>query len=690
VIPDLRVVASGVSVAGATCLIAAAFLRAHSPPPGFVAFANTLWLAGPGWSLVAGGGLVGILAVRAARQGHRSWAGLWLGVPVIVLAVLGIGGGTACDRAFRCVPAAAGPGLYLAAAGGVCVLLGSLLSLGAAGAAPPPEPSRPASPPSPGRGAAGAAVWALVLYLGVSIIMLGVRVLPHLGSQIVGRNDGDPNAYLWFLAWWPHAVRAGLNPIMSGVIFAPQGYNLAWATSVPAPSLLMAPVTLAFGPVVSFNLLAICGPALAAWTAFLLCRHVGAAVGPSLVGGYVFGFSPYMLEMLQGEPNLYLVALVPVLVLLVLRRLEGTLSARRFVVLALAVLALQALTSLEVLVTAAFFGTTAMLIASGLFPHRRADLIRVAGQLGVAAAAAAVLISPLLFFLIARPHASPTQATAAFAGDLASWIVPAPEMAIARTHDLAAAPPYPFGSYLGLPLVGIVLAYAWRSRRERRGQFLVVCVAVPALASLGGRLEIHGQYTAIGLPWGLMTDLPGLDHAIPARFPLFTFLAAAVVLATWLGTRPRASRWLPALAALLFLTPALGSAAWRYSLPRTPRLFTAARYRHVLQGAEQVLVYPIFDGERWQAEGGFRFRLADGAVGGYPASFLRYPIFQALLLATPIPDQHSQLWRFIAAKDIDAIVVPAKSSAPAADALFAPLGVRPVNVGGARVYRLGA
>jgi len=695
--PTRRACALLFSLAGAACLILSGFLRAHSPPPGFVPFANTLWQVGPGWSLVAGGGLVAILVLRAARRRRRSWAGLWLGPPVIVLAVRGISGGTACDRFFRCVDASAGPGLYLAGAGGVCVLLGWLLGLGAAGARlasdPPQAPDPPPMPSparAPGRVTAGPAAWALALYLAVSVVLFGGRVVPHLSSQIIGANDGDPNAYMWFLAWWPHAVVAGLNPFTTGAIFAPDGYNLAWATSVPAPSLLIAPVTLALGPVASFNLLAVFGPALAAWTGFLLCRHVTGSTAPALAGGYVFGFSPYMLEMLQGEPNLYLVAPVPLLVLLVLRALDGTLRPRRFVAFTALVLALQALTSLEVLVTTAFFGATAMLIAAGLFPHRRTDLVRVAGHLGVATAVAGILISPMLFFLFARPHVAPVQATPAFAGDLASWVVPAPEMAIARSHNLAAAPPYPFGSYLGLPLVGIVLAYAWRHRRERRGQFLVLCVAIPALASLGGRLEVHGQYTPVGLPWGLMTDVPGLDHAIPARFSLFTFLAAAVLLAVWLGSRATKSRWFLALAALLVLVPAFGSPAWRYRLPKTPALFTSARYRRVLQTAEQVLVYPIFDGERWQAEANFRFRLADGAVGAYPTSFLRYPIFNALLLATPIPDGNASLRRFIADKDIDAIVVSAQFAGPFTDAMFGSLGVRPVDIAGARVYRLGA
>ena len=47
-------------------------------------------------------------------------------------------------------------------------------------------------------------------------------------------------------------------------------------------------------------------PALAAWTAFLLCRYLTRPLWPSLVGGYLFGFSSYVLgaRRRRGDLNL--------------------------------------------------------------------------------------------------------------------------------------------------------------------------------------------------------------------------------------------------------------------------------------------------------------------------------------------------------------------------------------------------
>jgi hypothetical protein len=67
-------------------------------------------------------------------------------------------------------------------------------------------------------------------------------------------------------------------------------------------------------------------PALAAWTAYLLCRHLVGSFLPALSGGFFFGFSPYLInEFGQGHPNLSLVFLVPLAAYLVVRLLDGSL-----------------------------------------------------------------------------------------------------------------------------------------------------------------------------------------------------------------------------------------------------------------------------------------------------------------------------------------------------------------------------
>ena len=130
---------------------------------------------------------------------------------------------------------------------------------------------------------------ALAAYTAVSVLFFGLPVLGHLSRAYIGGATGnphDPSLFMWHLVWWPHALGHGLNPFLPKVVWAPSGANLAWVTSIPGASLLVSPITITAGPVVAYNLLVLLAPALAAWSAFGLCRYVTKAFWPSLLGGY--------------------------------------------------------------------------------------------------------------------------------------------------------------------------------------------------------------------------------------------------------------------------------------------------------------------------------------------------------------------------------------------------------------------
>src|SRR5215208_1504020 len=157
---------------------------------------------------------------------------------------------------------------------------------------------------------------ALVLagYCGLSILWFGLPVAAHPRTDYVGAG-ADPQIFVWALAWWPHALLHGENPIVSHAIWAPDGVDLAWTASAPGLARAFAPVTLAAGPVAAYTAAALLLPALAAWTAFLLCRHVTRALWPSVLGGYLFGFSSYMLAEELGHLHMTSVFLLPLVAL---------------------------------------------------------------------------------------------------------------------------------------------------------------------------------------------------------------------------------------------------------------------------------------------------------------------------------------------------------------------------------------
>ena len=131
---------------------------------------------------------------------------------------------------------------------------------------------------------------AMLIYLGFAAILFGRAAAPHFTTIYLGRGI-DQGFFIWCLVWWPYAIAHHLNPFVTGLIFAPAGFNLTWSTSIPLLSLCAFPLTATLGPIPTFNLLCVVFPELTAWTAFLLCHNLTRRFGPSLLGGYIFGFS---------------------------------------------------------------------------------------------------------------------------------------------------------------------------------------------------------------------------------------------------------------------------------------------------------------------------------------------------------------------------------------------------------------
>ena len=224
-----------------------------------------------------------------------------------------------------------------------------------------------------------------------------------------------------------------------------------------------------------------------------------------------------------------------------------------------------------------------------------------------------------------------------------------------------------------------------------------LCALVAAIASLGGRLLVRGHLTSIWLPWNLLAHLPVLRYVVPVRLGVFVILPVALLVAVSLsghepevGPRRRALRWTLAVAALVTIFPAVGSSNWNTAISDPP-FFAQGTYRRYLTSADHVLTIPAWGpNERWIADAGFPFAITAGYLGNpLPASYTRYAIWNTFLDRRLTTGYAGQLRRFIAAKDVTAIVVADGTPGPWRT-LFATLHVRPVAVGGVLVYRLRA
>ena len=551
---------------------------------------------------------------------------------------------------------------------------------------------------------AGAA--ALASYLAVSFLYFGLRLLIEPGRQYIGSYD-DPQIPIWSFGWWPHALLHGQNPFFTHSVWAPAGVNLAWANTVPAISIAFTPLTLITGPIAAYNVAAIAMPAISAWAAFLLCRHLTRRWWPSLVGGYLFGFSSYILGHTTGQPQLTAAFVVPLVALIFLRYLEGSVSKRRFTLLMGLLLAMQLFISMEVAFTLTLVLAGALLLGFALVPSKRSRLVAVLAPLTGAYVIAAVLASPFLYYALTAVRVSGFQTPSDFVADLLNVFIPTHVEASGAgwLHDVSVRFPGNYteqGAFIGLPVLAIIVLFARTRGRSAGGRFLLVSLSVALLASLGPELTVGG-HRVVPLPTPLGHEtvtvpgvgtkfLPLFDNALPVRFALYTSLAAAVIVALWMASRPTADvlLWLlPALAVLLLVpNPAAKIWATTYKLPP---FFTDAAYRSCLDRNETILPQPVRGGGQsmlWEVVDGFRFRMAGGRLQtSAPTSFLHpASIAQIAVGNPPVRDQSRLLAAYFRAKGVTSAIVAKEQSsiwAPALDRI-----AKRQDVGGVLLYRI--
>ena len=485
----------------------------------------------------------------------------------------------------------------------------------------------------------------LLGYASVSFAYFGWRLLPHPGRPYVGQGR-DPQIFIWSFAWWPHAILHGQNPFVTHAIFAPDGLNLTWTTSIPGLAIAFSPLTLLFGPTASYNVAALLMPALAAFTAYLLCRHLTRSTWASVVGGYLFGFSSYVLGQELGHMHASSVFLLPLVALVTVRFIEGTLDGRGLALRLGVLFALQLTFSTEILFTASLALAVALVLAFVFARTVRPRVKAIVRPLGGAYALALLLTSPFVYYALTGFETGSINQPSHFSADLLNFVVPTHEIAILGRWHLSSHFPSndaERGAYLGLPTLVIIAWFGVRFRRLATTRFLLAALLLSAFATLGTSLWVNGRHVA-WLPWREVARLPVFNNVLPVRFSLFTALLAAVIVALWTArSRGVLAIALPALA-MLALVPGFWRADYRTMPERWP-FFTRDYYKICFPRNENVLVFPygfLGNSMLWQAESGFWFRMAEGYLQPKPPpSFLSNSVVQELTytLDNPTPAQ---------------------------------------------------
>ncbi len=540
---------------------------------------------------------------------------------------------------------------------------------------------------------------AFLLYLSFSILLFGSGLAGHLTTFYIGRET-DPGVHMWFFNWWRFSLVHGLNPFITDWVWAPLGINLAWTTCVPLPSLISIPLQVTVGEPATYNIIAMLMLPLAAFAGFLLCRRVTGAFWPSMLGGYIFGFSSYMLGQVFGHLVEVAVFPVPLIVLVTLKRLDGEISARRFAIGLAALLTVQFLCSVELCATVTMMGGFAFLLALALFDSdvrtRLAGLIAptIAGYL-----MAGAVLSPYLYYLLALgfPH-SPIFSPGNFSGDLLNYFIPT-ETNLFGAFGFARAITGTFGAnifengaYIGIPPLIVIEIYRRATWRTSMGKYLITMLAITIVASFGPALHVAGR-AGIPMPWAIVGRLPLISIALPVRFMMYAFLILGVMVAMWFATSAarRLTKCVVASVILVSIAPNLHPSFWVSRLD-IPAFFTDRIYATELEPREIILPLPWAQNGNsmyWQMQSDMYFRMAGGWTGISPFEFHRMPVADYFNGDIDLPEPADQLKAYIARFGVQAIIAdPKDANFPIWQRTLTSLGVAALNEKGVWIYKI--
>jgi hypothetical protein len=564
---------------------------------------------------------------------------------------------------------------------------------------------------------------AFAIYLGLSLLFFGRGLIGHFGDRYIGVGP-DAAQPMYSLTWWPFALAHHLNPFLNNVAWFPETVNLAHSPGcIPLPSILMAPITMLGGPILSSNLLMLLSPATSAWAGFILFRRICGGFWPASAGGYVFGFSPFILGHLLGDPAMIAGWFIPLATYTVLLRLDGEISAIRFAVLTALVLIGQAGWSLELLATASLFGSIALALAAwtgGAYLRRR--IFGLAAPLVCAYAATAIIASPyLLYFFRLPPIDIPSQVAILNSTDPLNLILPTRINALGGWTGRILAPRtnlFDSTAYIGLPALFVVGAVAVRRWSEISVRLFFWMSIIIILLALGPFLVIGLHVIAPAPEILLYAGVPLLRGALPCRFDAYVLLCVGGLIAIFLSARS----WSPALRAILAaliivsLAPNLNSTFW-ITEANTPAFFQDGVFKKYLSRDEVILIIPYGNvgvSDLWQAQTNFYFRKAGSYLGitpPVPASYVKWPIVPAFYGLFTLPELDRQVASFLRAKGVTKVIVPTNGAhvlqwvyddGPASFVnrpfttderevirkFFSPLDPNPIRVAGVTIYRI--
>jgi hypothetical protein len=415
---------------------------------------------------------------------------------------------------------------------------------------------------------AGRHLAVLACYVAAGIAVTWPRATWLTEGRLPATRDGG--SYVWGFWWMAHQVEHLGDPWFTRSIAAPVGAELGYHALMPLEGLVMTPVTLAFGPSASYNLLSIILPGLFCYAMYRAARLWLRTQAGAIAAGGFFGLSSMLTWQAFYLLNIAAGVLFLPLALEAAVRLRRHPGPRQALILGL-VLAAAVLTDQESAVLVWILAVVALVPWLAGRPRRDAPAGESAGggtptrarKLAVTAAAVAVALavaSPQIAAMVVQSRSGgasfqPRRADAAYVWYSANlrWMFGVSPRAVGLGLTALKPVGYPAvvngGQALndGIPAFGLVLTVLAVSglvvsRHRRSAWMLALLWAGSAALALGPTLKIgshvyvpaaevwHGVRVSAIMPYTWFVQIPGLaGFREAARISLLAIVPAALL-----------------------------------------------------------------------------------------------------------------------------------------------------------------
>ncbi|MFD6155645.1 glycosyl transferase [Nocardia sp. NPDC060256] len=476
-------------------------------------------------------------------------------------------------------------------------------------------------------------------YLALAVVVLSGQWRNTQSGYLI-KSGQDQTMWEWFFAVTAHSVAHLENPLGTTLQNFPAGVNMMANTAMFGVGVPLTPITLLFGPTVTFVLVLTLGLATTALAWYwLFSRELVQSRIAAGIGGLFCGFAPAMISHANAHPNFVVLLLLPIMAGLLIRmaRRAGVHDSDRrrwrvrdAVLLGFLVALQIALGEEPLLIFALSFG----LFTVVYYVHTPRQGLRVLRGITPAillAGAIALLctVIPLWYQFFGPqsyrsidhgPMGNDLKAITQFPSEsLGGLFSPGQYVAINDTEQNA---------YFGWPLLLVLagtLVLLWRERVVRAA---AVVIAVFGVLSLGAVAMFGKRDTGFALPWRWAEHIPLLNTVLETRLTMAAIPAIAAVLALatqraigWWRASPVDWRPLAWFGALLFaLLPLIPTVLPVVQRPPTPAFFADGLVRDYVNTGSVVMVPPSRPMDagalRWQADTDFDFPLAGGYFVG--------------------------------------------------------------------------